>query len=54
MRLVNKSRHNKRSHNYKNKETFVENGYKLTKFDRLLGLYGETLPRNDILVMYEQ
>ena len=35
-------------------ETFVENGYKLTKFDRLFGLYGERLPQNDIFVMYEQ
>ena len=25
-------------------KTYVENGYKLTKFDRLLGLYGESLP----------
>ena len=32
---------------------FDENGYKLTKFDRLLGLYGESLPRNDMFVIYE-
>ena len=27
---------------------------KLNKFDRILGIYGESLPRNDILAIYER
>ena len=52
MRLVNKPPHIKGDITTKIKRIFVENGYKLIKFHQLLGFNGESLPQNDILVIY--